>query len=185
MSEGTSSDSDREERNREASGGFGGGGDQKKGVLVTVDGERPELELESLLKASAYVLGASGESIVYKALLEDGTAMAVRRIGKSQGERMREFESHVRSVAKLRHPNLVRVRGFYWGEDEKLVVCDYVSNGSLAGTGSSELSSSLLSLCVFSLFPSTEFAAYVSRVLWFCAKMRCVVFVHVSDVFFF
>ncbi|EXC17288.1 Receptor protein kinase-like protein [Morus notabilis] len=138
-SEGTSSDSDREERNsEETSSGI------KKGMLVTVNGERPELELESLLKASAYVLGASGESIVYKALLEDGTAMAVRRIGKSQGEKMRDFESHVRSVAKLRHPNLVRVRGFYWGEDEKLVVCDYVSNGSLAGTGSRRAGSSPL-----------------------------------------
>ncbi|XVE93430.1 hypothetical protein REPUB_Repub01dG0191800 [Reevesia pubescens] len=125
----TSSDSDQEEKNKainvnptEAY--------QKGGKLVTVDGET-ELELETLLKASAYILGTSGSSIVYKAVLENGTAFAVRRIGESSVERLKDFESQVRIIAKLRHPNLVKIRGFYWGDDEKLVIYDYISNGSL------------------------------------------------------
>ncbi|KAL5556928.1 hypothetical protein UlMin_039164 [Ulmus minor] len=104
---------------------------QRKGTLVTVDGEK-ELELETLLKASAYILGATGSSIMYKAVLEDGTTLAVRRIGESSVERFKDFENQVRIVAKLVHPNLVRVRGFYWGVDEKLVIYDFVPNGSLA-----------------------------------------------------
>lgn len=100
-----------------------------------VDGET-ELEIETLLKASAYVLGSSGSSIVYKAVLEDGTSFAVRRIGEIDGvERVKEFEGFVRTIDKMRHPNLVRVRGFYWGDAEKLVIYDYVSNGSLAAAG--------------------------------------------------
>ncbi|CAI9261965.1 unnamed protein product [Lactuca saligna] len=114
------------------------GGDKQK-CLVIVDGET-ELEMETLLKASAYVLGSSGPSIVYKAVLGGGNggggvAFAVRRIGESGVERMREFENTVKIISKLRHPNLLKVRGFYWGEDEKLVIYDYVSNGSLAGAG--------------------------------------------------
>nr|GLL19417.1 probable LRR receptor-like serine/threonine-protein kinase At4g37250 [Ipomoea trifida] len=105
--------------------------EQKTGELVTLDGEK-ELELETLLKASAYILGASGSSILYKAVLEDGTTLAVRRIGESGFERFREFETQVRVIAKLVHPNLVRIRGFYWGADEKLVIYDFVPNGSLA-----------------------------------------------------
>ncbi|KAL6993802.1 hypothetical protein U1Q18_011917 [Sarracenia purpurea var. burkii] len=105
--------------------------EQKRGELVTVNGEK-ELEIETLLKASAYILGATGSSIVYKAVLEDGTAVAVRRIGESAVERFREFENQVRAIAKLVHPNLVRIRGFYWGDDEKLVIYDFVPNGSLA-----------------------------------------------------
>ncbi|KAI3726317.1 hypothetical protein L1987_66114 [Smallanthus sonchifolius] len=105
---------------------------EKKGELVTVDGGEKELELETLLKASAYILGASGSSIIYKAVLEDGTALAVRRIGESGLERFRDFENQVRVIAKLVHPNLVRIRGFYWGSDEKLVIYDYVPHGSLA-----------------------------------------------------
>lgn len=105
--------------------------EQKTGELVILDGEK-ELELETLLKASAYILGASGSSILYKAVLEDGTTLAVRRIGESGLERFREFETQVRVIAKLVHPNLVRIRGFYWGADEKLVIYDFVPNGSLA-----------------------------------------------------
>lgn len=103
----------------------------KKGTLVTVDGDK-ELELETLLKASAYILGASGSSIMYKAVLEDGTALAVRRIGENSVDRFRDFETQVRVIAKLVHPNLVRIRGFYWGVDEKLIIYDFVPNGSLA-----------------------------------------------------
>ncbi|KAL3592156.1 hypothetical protein D5086_010796 [Populus alba] len=103
----------------------------KEGTLVTVDGEK-ELELESLLRASAYILGATGSSITYKAVLEDGTSFAVRRIGENHVARFRDFETQVRVIAKLVHPNLVRIRGFYWGVDEKLIIYDFVPNGSLA-----------------------------------------------------
>ncbi|XP_073156323.1 probable LRR receptor-like serine/threonine-protein kinase At4g37250 [Henckelia pumila] len=104
---------------------------KKKGELVTFDGEQ-ELEMESLLKASAYILGASGSSIMYKAVLEDGTALAVRRIGESGVERFRDFQNQVRVIAKLVHPNLVRIRGFFWGAEEKLIIYEFVPNGSLA-----------------------------------------------------
>lgn len=125
------------------------GESQKSGILVTIEGgDQPELELETLLKASAYILGASGPSIVYKAVLENKTELAVRRIGKCRVLKMRDFESQVRAIAKVRHPNLVRVRGFYWGDDEKLVIYDYVSNGSLATTNTSKLSFlSLFGVC--------------------------------------
>ncbi|KZV24964.1 putative LRR receptor-like serine/threonine-protein kinase-like [Dorcoceras hygrometricum] len=105
--------------------------EKTKGELVTFDGEQL-LEMESLLKASAYILGASGSSIMYKAVLEDGTALAVRRIGESGVERFRDFQNQIRVIAKLVHPNLVRIRGFYWGAEEKLVIYEFVPNGSLA-----------------------------------------------------
>ncbi|XVE87062.1 hypothetical protein DITRI_Ditri18aG0086000 [Diplodiscus trichospermus] len=103
----------------------------KKGTLVTVDGEK-QLELETLLKASAYILGVTGSSIMYKAVLEDGSSLAVRRIGENSVDRFRDFETQVRVIAKLVHPNLVRIRGFYWGVDEKLIIYNFVPNGSLA-----------------------------------------------------
>ncbi|KAG7583900.1 Protein kinase-like domain superfamily [Arabidopsis suecica] len=101
--------------------------------LVTVDGET-QLELDTLLKASAYVLGTSrSDGIVYKAVLENGSAFAVRRIGAEScpAAKFKEFEKEVQGIAKLRHPNLVRVRGFVWGSEEKLLISDYVPNGNL------------------------------------------------------
>ncbi|KAL9245815.1 hypothetical protein vseg_019421 [Gypsophila vaccaria] len=103
---------------------------QQKPQLVTLDGES-QLELETLLKASAFVLGSGGSiNMIYKAVLEDGTVLAVRRVG--EGGKLKEFEGHVRAVAKVVHPNLVQVRGFYWAVDEKLVIYEYVPGGSLA-----------------------------------------------------
>lgn len=119
----------------------------KGGTLVTVDGEK-ELELETLLKASAYILGATGSSIMYKAVLEDGSSLAVRRIGDQSLDRFKDFENQIRLVAKLAHPNLVRIRGFYWGIDEKLIIYDFVPNGSLANARYSKLLSLSLFRCV-------------------------------------
>nr|CAB3452921.1 unnamed protein product [Digitaria exilis] len=108
---------------------------KKKGgaVLVTVDGGA-ELELETLLKASAYILGAAGGSIVYKAVLADGAALAVRRIGSDDAavRRFAELDSQMRAVAKLRHGNILRLRGFYWGPDEMLIIHEFAVNGNLA-----------------------------------------------------
>ncbi|XWS39908.1 hypothetical protein CRYUN_Cryun18bG0095100 [Craigia yunnanensis] len=65
---------------------------------------------------------------VSKAKVESGTIMPL----SCSCIKLKDFESQVRIIAKLRHPNLVKVCGFYWGDDEKLVIYDYVSNGSLA-----------------------------------------------------
>lgn len=116
--------------------------DVEKRGLVTVDGGEKELELETLLKASAYILGTTGSSIIYKAVLEDGTMLAVRRIGENGLDRFKDFENQVRVIAKLVHPNLVRIRGFYWAADEKLVIYDYVPHGSLANARYKKVGSS-------------------------------------------
>ncbi|KAL1219101.1 putative LRR receptor-like serine/threonine-protein kinase [Cardamine amara subsp. amara] len=123
-------ETEEEDEEEERSGGIG---ENQKGTLVTIDGEK-ELEVETLLKASAYILGATGSCIMYKTVLEDGTVLAVRRLGEnglSQQRRFKDFEAHIRAIGKLVHPNLVRLRGFYWGTDEKLVIYDFVPNGSL------------------------------------------------------
>jgi len=137
-------------------------GENKKGTLVTIDGGEKELEVETLLKASAYILGATGSSIMYKTVLEDGTVLAVRRLGEnglSQQRRFKDFEAHIRAIGKLVHPNLVRLRGFYWGTDEKLVIYDFVPNGSLVNARYSESKSSLSH---FNLFPRFMIKAHVS-----------------------
>ncbi|CAL4911063.1 unnamed protein product [Urochloa decumbens] len=113
------------------SGGSGGGGD---GELVAIDrGFR--VELDELLRSSAYVLGKGGKGIVYKVVVANGTTpVAVRRLGGGGGgaDRCKEFAAEARAVGRARHPNVVRLRAYYWSADEKLVVTDFVSNGNLA-----------------------------------------------------
>lgn len=99
--------------------------------LVALDGQLA-FDLDELLKASAFVLGKSGIGIVYKVVLEDGLTLAVRRLGEGGSQRFKEFQTEVEAIGKLRHPNFVTLRAYYWSVDEKLLIYDYISNGNLA-----------------------------------------------------
>lgn len=88
-------------------------------------------DLDELLKASAFVLGKTGIGIVYKVVLEDGLILAVRRLGEGGTQRYKEFQTEVEAIAKLRHPNLVTLRAYYWSVDEKLLIYDFIPNGNL------------------------------------------------------
>ncbi|VAH18707.1 unnamed protein product [Triticum turgidum subsp. durum] len=99
--------------------------------LVLLD-QKLRFDLDELLKASAFVLGKSGIGIVYKVVLEDGLTMAVRRLGEGGLQRFKEFQSEVEAIGKVRHPNVVALRAYYWSFDEKLLIYDYISNGSLS-----------------------------------------------------
>ncbi|BBN12464.1 hypothetical protein Mp_5g20310 [Marchantia polymorpha subsp. ruderalis] len=103
----------------------------EQGELTRLDSD-VKFDLEELLRASAYVLGKSGVGIVYKALLEEGVAVAVRRLGEGGANSFKEFEHEVQLVGKIRHPNIVSLRAYYWAVDEKLLIYDFIPNGSLA-----------------------------------------------------
>ncbi|PON86989.1 Serine/threonine protein kinase [Trema orientale] len=99
--------------------------------LVPLD-TQVAFDLDELLKASAFVLGKSGIGIVYKVVLEEGLTLAVRRLGEGGSQRFKEFQTEVEAIGKLRHPNIVTLRAYYWSVDEKLLIYDYVPNGNLS-----------------------------------------------------
>lgn len=103
---------------------------QEQGELVALD-KGFSYELDELLRASAYVLGKGGLGIVYKVVLGNGLPVAVRRLGEGGAQRFKEFEAEVQAIARVRHPNVVRLRAYYWAEDEKLLIYDYIPNGSV------------------------------------------------------
>lgn len=104
--------------------------DQDEGDLIHVDGTLM-FTLEELFRASAYVLGKSGVGIVYKAVLDDGSTVAVRRLGEGGKQRRKEFEAEVRTIGQVRHSHLVSLHSYYWAPDEKLLIYDFLPNGSL------------------------------------------------------
>ncbi|XP_074295619.1 putative leucine-rich repeat receptor-like protein kinase At1g68400 [Silene latifolia] len=111
-------------------GGVGTGG----GRMVFSEGVR-RFELEDLLRASAEMLGKGVFGTAYKAVLDDGTVVAVKRLKEANvggsGGGKKEFEQLMEVLGKLRHPNLVTLKAYYFARDEKLLVFDYLPNGSL------------------------------------------------------
>ncbi|XP_065875854.1 receptor protein kinase-like protein ZAR1 [Euphorbia lathyris] len=102
-----------------------------EGELVAID-KGFSFELDELLRASAYVLGKSGLGIVYKVVLGNGIPVAVRRLGEGGEQRYKEFIGEVQAIGKVKHPNVVKLRAYYWASDEKLLISDFISNGNLA-----------------------------------------------------
>ncbi|XP_068658429.1 leucine-rich repeat receptor-like protein kinase PXC1 [Aristolochia californica] len=104
--------------------------EQQRSKLVFFEG-RKQFELEDLLKASAEMLGKGSLGTVYRAVLEDGCTVAVKRLKDANPCPRKDFESYMDLIGKLRHPNIVRLRAYYYAKEEKLLVYEYHPNGSL------------------------------------------------------
>ncbi|TKY56695.1 inactive receptor kinase [Spatholobus suberectus] len=106
----------------------GGGGDKS---LVFFGSVNRVFSLDELLRASAEVLGKGTFGTTYKATLEMGASVAVKRL-KDVTATEREFRERIEQVGKMVHHNLVPLRGYCFSRDEKLVVYDYMPMGSLS-----------------------------------------------------
>ncbi|KAL8137623.1 hypothetical protein V2J09_003624 [Rumex salicifolius] len=104
-------------------------GEERGRMVFFVGGRR--FELEELLRASAEILGKGATGTAYKATLEDGRVVAVKRMKMEAAPGTGEFERRMEVVGRVRHPNVVEVRAYYFAKEEKLVVLDYMANGSL------------------------------------------------------
>ncbi|RAL46328.1 hypothetical protein DM860_015321 [Cuscuta australis] len=86
--------------------------------------------------SQAQILGSDSRSVTHKAILLRGCGVAVKRycdkFFESGGpDRRRRLHREIKAAGKIRHPNLVPVRGWCFDEKETIVVYDYIPNGSL------------------------------------------------------
>ncbi|KAI3457915.1 hypothetical protein Pfo_014578 [Paulownia fortunei] len=81
------------------------------------------------------ILGSDARSVTYKGTLLNGCNVAVKRISSkffiSRLSDRRRMIKEVKAVGKIRHPNLVPIRGWCFDHQETIVVYDFVPNGSL------------------------------------------------------
>uniref|UniRef100_A0A7N0ZXK6 Protein kinase domain-containing protein n=1 Tax=Kalanchoe fedtschenkoi TaxID=63787 RepID=A0A7N0ZXK6_KALFE len=107
-------------------------GGEAGGKLVHFDGPMA-FTADDLLCATAEIMGKSTYGTVYKATLEDGSQVAVKRLREKIAKSQKEFEAEVNILGRIRHPNLLALRAYYLGpKGEKLLVFDYMPKGSLA-----------------------------------------------------
>ncbi|KAL8152356.1 hypothetical protein V2J09_010116, partial [Rumex salicifolius] len=112
----------------EASGPGGSGG----GKLVLFDGPLV-FTADNLLCATAEVMAKNAYGTVYKASMEDGNQVAVKRLREKLAKSPKEFELEIAALGRIRHPNLLPLRAYYIGpKAEKLLVFDCSFKGSLS-----------------------------------------------------
>ncbi|XP_047318050.1 LRR receptor-like serine/threonine-protein kinase RGI1 [Impatiens glandulifera] len=85
------------------------------------------------------VIGRGSSGVVYRANMENGDVIAVKKLwsmsyGCSQ-ERCAvvrdSFSAEVRTLGSIRHKNIVRFLGCCWNRNTRLLMYDYMANGSL------------------------------------------------------
>ncbi|KAL3575710.1 hypothetical protein D5086_023811, partial [Populus alba] len=76
-------------------------------------------------------IGEGGYGSVYWGQTSTGTEIAVKRLKAMSSKAEMEFAVEVEMLGRARHKNLLGLRGFYAGGNERLIVYDYMPNHSL------------------------------------------------------
>ncbi|XP_044423756.1 putative receptor protein kinase ZmPK1 [Triticum aestivum] len=88
-------------------------------------------ELQKATNCFQEELGSGGSGAVYKGVLDDERKVAVKKLNDViQGEQ--EFRSELSVIGRIYHMNLVRIWGFCVEKTCKLLVSEFIENGSLA-----------------------------------------------------
>ncbi|KAK4350681.1 hypothetical protein RND71_029994 [Anisodus tanguticus] len=99
--------------------------------LEFFDKDMSVFDMDDLLRASSEVLGKGKLSTTYRAVLESGSVVAVKRLKEMNSLSKKEFTHQMQLLGKLRHENLVEMISFYYSKEEKLIVYEYVPQGDL------------------------------------------------------
>ncbi|XP_066354574.1 putative receptor protein kinase ZmPK1 [Miscanthus floridulus] len=77
------------------------------------------------------VIGSGGSGVVYKGILEDDRVVAVKVL-KNVSQSEQEFQSELSVIGRIYHMNLVRMWGCCSQGKHRILVSEYIENGSLA-----------------------------------------------------
>ncbi|CAL5336603.1 unnamed protein product [Camellia sinensis] len=104
-----------------------------KDRIVAVYGSLVAFRYKDLQKATknfSEKMGSGGFGSVFKGTLPDSAVIAVKKLESiNQGEK--QFRAEVNTLGTIQHINLVQLRGFCSEGNKKLLVYDYMQNGSL------------------------------------------------------
>ncbi|KFK41651.1 hypothetical protein AALP_AA2G155200 [Arabis alpina] len=117
-----------------------GQGSEKDISLVLLFGnskyEVKDLTIFELLKATnnfsqANIIGCGGFGLVYKATLDNGTKLAVKKLTGDHGMMEKEFKAEVEVLSRAKHENLVALQGYCVHDSARILIYSFMENGSL------------------------------------------------------
>lgn len=77
------------------------------------------------------LIGVGGFGKVYKALMQDGSQVAVKRGNRESHQGLPEFQMEIETMPRLRHRHLVSLIGYCHEHNEMILVYEYMAGGTL------------------------------------------------------
>ncbi|GLJ25784.1 hypothetical protein SUGI_0493720 [Cryptomeria japonica] len=103
--------------------------------LVTFHGDLPYTSQEIIKKIEmldeSNIIGSGGFGTVYKLVMGENSAFAVKKIDKCGVASNRQFERELEILGSIKHRNLVNLRGYCVFPSAKMLIYDYLLLGSL------------------------------------------------------
>lgn len=95
-----------------------------------------QLTYDKLVRATNYfcldnLIGTGGFGATYKAELRPGLVVAVKRLAIGRFQGIQQFDTEIRTLGRIRHPNLVTLIGYHASEDEMFLIYNYFPEGNL------------------------------------------------------
>ncbi|KAF5198598.1 Leucine-rich repeat receptor-like protein kinase pxc1 [Thalictrum thalictroides] len=90
----------------------------------------PQFKFKDLLRATAEALGSGDFGRTYKQVLKSSNVVCVSSLEKIHDETNLQEKLHL-YLGRLRHENLVSLKTYYFSAEEKMLVSEYMPNGSL------------------------------------------------------
>ncbi|XP_039052211.1 pollen receptor-like kinase 4 [Hibiscus syriacus] len=104
----------------------------KRSELIFFGKEVQRFDLQDLLRASAEVLGSGNFGASYKTSIGPDETVVVKNYKQMNHVGKDEFHKHMRRLGKLNHRNLLPLLAYYYKKEEKLLVTNFIVDGSLA-----------------------------------------------------
>lgn len=77
------------------------------------------------------IIGSGGYGTVYRLMINESTAFAVKRLNRGSADRDRGFERELEAMGDIKHRNIVTLHGYYTAPHYNLLIYELMPNGSL------------------------------------------------------
>ncbi|EYU34605.1 hypothetical protein ABFS82_11G118600 [Erythranthe guttata] len=76
-------------------------------------------------------IGNGGFGATFKAEISPGVLVAIKRLAVGRFQGVQQFDAEIRTLGRLRHPNLVTLIGYHASETEMFLIYNYLPSGNL------------------------------------------------------
>lgn len=107
----------------------------QKEVIVFIDIGAP-LTFENVVRSTASFnasncIGNGGFGATFKAEIAPGKLVAIKRLALGRFQGVQQFNAEIKTLGRLRHPNLVTLIGYHASETEMFLIYNYLPGGNL------------------------------------------------------